>query len=176
MMEDISSHIMDIVTNSVRAKAKHVSISVMENTKAGLLNLTVKDDGTGMDLDTARKIQDPFFSTKKGRKVGLGVPLLKGTAETTGGLFSLQSEPGKGTEIFASLNLNHPDLPVVGNLKDTILVLVVGNPEVDFTFTCGKDEKVFVLDTEEIKRTLEDVPVNHPEVIKFLTKYLDENM
>jgi hypothetical protein len=176
MMEDISSHIMDIVTNSIRAKAKHVSVSVMENTAAGLLNLTVKDDGTGMDPDTARKIQDPFFSTKKGRKVGLGVPLLKGTAETTGGRFSLTSEPGKGTEIFASLNLNHPDLPVVGNLKDTILVLVVGNPEVDFKFTCGKDEKVFILDTRELKETLENVPVNHPEVIKFLSKYLDENM
>jgi hypothetical protein len=176
MMEDISSHIMDIVTNSVRAEAKHVSISVIEDTRAGLLNLTVKDDGTGMDIDTAKKIQDPFFSTKKGRKVGLGVPLLKGTAETTGGLFSLTSELGKGTEITASLNLNHPDLPVVGNLKDTILVLVVGNPEVDFTFACGKDEKVFVLDTRELKRTLEDVPVNHPEVIKFLGKYLDENM
>ena len=176
MMEDISSHIMDIVTNSVRARARHVAISVMEDTKAGLLNLTVKDDGMGMDSDTSRKIQDPFFSTKKGRKVGLGVPLLKGTAETTGGRFSLTSEPGKGTEIRATLNLHHPDLPVVGNLKDTILVLVVGNPEIDFTFTHGKDEKVFVLDTRELKKTLEDIPVNHPEVINFLTKYLDENV
>jgi hypothetical protein len=176
MMEDIASHIMDIVTNSVRAKAKHISISVIEDTETGFLDLAVKDDGTGMDADTVKRIQDPFFSTKKGHKVGLGVPLLKGTAETTGGRFFLASEPGKGTEIAASLNLNHPDLPVKGNLKDTILVLVVGNPEVDFKFSYGRKEEVFVLDTEELKKTLEDVPVNHPEVIKFLSAYLDENM
>jgi hypothetical protein len=176
MMEEISSHIMDIVTNSIRAKASHIAISVIEDRAVGLLNLTVKDNGTGMDINTAKKIQDPFFSTKKGRKVGLGIPLLKGTAETTGGVFSLTSTPGEGTEVAASLNINHPDLPVLGNLKDTILVLIVGNPEIDFTFTYRKDGRLFVLDTKEIKKTLEDVPVNHPEVIKFLSNYLDENM
>ena len=176
MMEDISSHIMDIVTNSIRAKAKHIAVSISEDSRAGRLDLKVKDDGTGMDADMVNKIQDPFFSTKKGHKVGLGIPLLKGTAETTGGAFSLTSKPGEGTEVAASLNLNHPDLPVVGNLKDTILVLIVGNPEVDFTFTYKKDEKIFILDTKEIKKMLEFVPVNHPEVIKFLSNYLDENM
>ena len=124
----------------------------------------------------ARKVQDPFFSTKIGKKVGLGIPLLKGTAETTGGSFCLSSVVGEGTEIFVSFDLNHPDLPPLGNIRDTILVLVIGNPDTDFRFQIKRDNKEFVLDTKAIKHLLDGVPINHPDVITFLSKYLDENM
>ena len=175
-MEEIASHIMDLVTNSISAKAKNIEVSVIEDRAAALLEVRVKDDGKGMDRESAKRIQDPFFSTKTGRKVGLGVPLLKGTAETTDGAFSLTSELGEGTEVTASFRLTHPDLPVLGNLRDTVLVLIVGNPDVDFVFSYKKDDKTFLLDTKEVKKLLGDVPVNHPEVIRFLSKYLDENL
>jgi hypothetical protein len=176
MMEELCSHIMDIVTNSITARAKHVEVSIIEDRKNGILTLYIKDDGVGMDSDTARKVQDPFFSTKTGRKVGLGIPLLKGTAETTGGSFSLTTELGQGVEICASFSINHPDLPPMGNLKDTVLVLIVGNSEIDFTFRYRVDEKEFVLDTTVIKTLLGDVPIKDPDVINFLINYLDENL
>ena len=87
MMDEIASHIMDIVANSVSAKANNIIVAITKDTKKVLLTLRIKDDGIGMDEDMARKVQDPFFSTKIGKKVGLGIPLLKGTAETTGGSF-----------------------------------------------------------------------------------------
>jgi hypothetical protein len=176
MMDEIASHIMDIAANSVSAKAKNILVSIIIDTKKALLTLRIKDDGIGMDEDMARKVQDPFFSTKIGKKVGLGVPLLKGTAETTGGIFRLSSVIGKGTEIFASFDLNHPDLPPLGNIRDTMLVLVIGNPDTDFRFQIKSETKEFILDTKEIKHLLDGVPINHPDVITFLSKYLDENM
>jgi hypothetical protein len=176
MMEELSDHIMDLVTNSLRAKAQNILVSVERNPACPLLTITVSDDGSGMDEEMQKKVQDPFFSTKAGRKVGLGVPLLKGTAETTGGSFSLSSEPGKGTEIRAVFDATHPDLPPLGNLKDTILVLIVGNPEVSFTFRYTDAEKRFLLDTKEMKTLLDGVPLNHPEVVNFLRKYLDEQL
>jgi hypothetical protein len=176
MMDEIASHIMDIVANSVSAKANNIIVAITIDTKKVLLTLRLKDDGIGMDEDMARKVQDPFFSTKIGKKVGLGIPLLKGTAETTGGSFCLSSVVGEGTEIFVSFDLNHPDLPPLGNIRDTILVLVIGNPDTDFRFQIKRDTKEFVLDTKEIKHLLDGVPINHPDVITFLSKYLDENM
>jgi hypothetical protein len=176
MMDEIASHIMDIVANSVSAKANNIIVAITKDTKKVLLTLRIKDDGIGMDEDMARKVQDPFFSTKIGKKVGLGIPLLKGTAETTGGSFCLSSVVGEGTEIFVSFDLNHPDLPPLGNIRDTILVLVIGNPDTDFRFQIKRDTKEFVLDTKEIKHLLDGVPINHPDVITFLSKYLDENM
>jgi hypothetical protein len=176
MMEELCSHIMDIVTNSITAKAKHIEVSISEDHKNGILALCIKDDGVGMDSDMAQKVQDPFFSTKTGRKVGLGIPLLKGTAETTGASFYLTTELGRGAEICASFSLNHPDLPPIGKLKDTVLVLIVGNSEIDFIFRYKVDEKEFVLDTTVMKDLLGGIPLKNPEVINFLINYLDENL
>jgi hypothetical protein len=129
-----------------------------------------------MDEEMVRRVVDPFFSTKKGKKVGLGIPLLKGTAETCGGAFSLKSKPGEGVDISVSFQLDHPDLPPLGNLKDTIIVLVIGNPDVDFSFSYSVDENTFSLYTGEIREMIGDVPINHPEIVKFLTEFLDEKL
>jgi hypothetical protein len=176
MMDEIASHIIDIVANSVTAKATYIIVEITKDTGRDFLNLHIKDNGVGMDEETVKKVLDPFYSTKIGKKVGLGVPLLKGTAETTGGSFRVSSVMGEGTEISASFDLSHPDLPPLGNLRDTILVLVVGNPDTDFRFQVTIDAKEFVLDTKEIKLLLDGVPINNPDVITFLSKYLDENM
>jgi hypothetical protein len=176
MMEDISSHIMDIVMNSVTAEAKHISVVIEKDPRTSILGLTIADDGVGMDSETAQKVQDPFFSTKTGRKVGLGIPLLKGTAETTGGSFELTSAKGAGTTIRATFDSRHPDLPPMGNVRDTFFVLIVSHPDVEFNFHYFVDGKNFTLDTGELKRELDGVPVNHPEVISFLSKYLDEHL
>jgi anti-sigma regulatory factor (Ser/Thr protein kinase) len=176
MMDELASHIMDIVANSVTARAKNIQVSISQDRERSVLTLLIKDDGVGMDPDMTKKVQDPFFSTKTGRKVGLGIPLLKGTAETTGGTFSLASKIGKGTEICVSFDIRHPDLPPLGNIRDTVLVLVVGNPEVDFLFNLNADGHEFILDTKEVKSMLDGVPINYPEIITFLGKYLDENM
>ncbi|MBP7527922.1 MAG: ATP-binding protein [Syntrophorhabdaceae bacterium] len=176
MMEDISSHIMDIVMNSVTAEAKHISVIIEKDPRTSILGLTIADDGAGMDSETVQKVQDPFFSTKTGRKVGLGIPLLKGTAETTGGSFELTSARGAGTTIRATFDSRHPDLPPMGNVRDTFFVLIVSHPDVDFNFHYFVDGRDFTLDTGELKRELDGVPVNHPEVISFLSKYLDEHL
>jgi hypothetical protein len=176
MMAEICAHIMDIVANSITAEAKKVDIFIAQDKKRALFTIKVVDDGKGMTEEMSKKVQDPFFSTKTGRKVGLGIPLFKGTAEHCGGDFYLKSKIGEGTEIFASFALNNPDLPPLGNLKDTILVMIVSNPEVNFSFSYTINGKEFTLDTKEIKAQLGSVPINHPQVISFLGKYLDENL
>lgn len=176
MMDDICAHITDIVANSISANAKNITVSIEYSKSKNILYLKVSDNGKGMDEETAKKVVDPFFSTKVGRKVGLGIPLLKGTAETCGGNFSLNSSPGVGTEIEVLFPLDHPDLPPLGKLKDTILILTISNPEINFTFNIKTDNRDFVFDTEEINKILDGLPINNPEVIKFLTNYLDENI
>lgn len=176
MMEEICAHIMDIAANALTAGARHIAITVDVDSAANRLSVAFKDDGKGMDEEMVRKVTDPFFSTKKGKRVGLGIPLLKGTAETCGGTFSLTSKPGEGVDISASFQLDHPDLPPLGKLKDTIMVLVVGNPDVDFSFIVRRDATTFSLYTKEVKSMIGEVPVNHPEIVKFLTDFLDEKL
>ena len=176
MVTDLCDHIVDIVANSLRAKAKHIGVFVSEDHGRNRLTITIRDDGNGMEEETVRGVVDPFFSTKPGKTVGLGVPLFKGTAEICNGEFVIKSIPEKGTEVSASFQLDHPDLPPLGDLKNTILVLVVSNPETDFIFRYTAGERDFSLDTKEMRDSLGSVPLNHPEVVTFLRGYLEQNL
>jgi hypothetical protein len=175
VLEELSDHIMDITMNSVRAGALNISVSVIAS-DAGMLSISIADDGSGMGEEAMKMATDPFYSTKAGKKVGLGIPLLKGATEMCGGEFYLKSAPGVGTEIKAVFPLDHPDVPPLGNLKETILLLCVTNPDVRFSFRSRVDGKNFEMDTGEINDILGGLPINHPEVIAFLTRYLDEHL
>jgi hypothetical protein len=172
MLEELSDHLMDIAMNSVRAGAKNIGISIVADKSRNILTITAVDDGKGMDEEMVRSVTDPFFSTKPGRKVGLGIPLLKGAAEMCDGQFVLNSRDGAGTEIRASFTLDHPDLPPLGNVKETVFLLCVSNPGVRFRLRYRPDSEEFTFDTKEITDALESVPINHPEVIRFLKQYL----
>lgn len=174
MLEELSDHIMDIAMNSVRAGAKHITVSVVGDRPKNLLTITVGDDGAGMAKEVAQNVTDPFYTTKEGKKVGLGIPLLKGVAETCNGDFQLRSTLGKGTEITASFAFDHPDLPPLGDVKETLLLLSVSNPEVRFSFRYAMDGQDFRFDTRDVTEILDGVPINHPEVIAFLRRYCAE--
>jgi anti-sigma regulatory factor (Ser/Thr protein kinase) len=176
MLAELTDHIMDIAMNSVRAGSRNIAISVIAQEESNLLKITISDDGIGMSEDVVRVATDPFFSTKEGRKVGLGISLLKGATEMCGGDFSIESAPGKGTTVCATFALDHPDLPPLGDMKEAILLLCVSSPEVRFEFRYAVGEEEFHLDTNEILEVLEGVPINHPQVIGFLERYLDESL
>ena len=60
--------------------------------------LSVTDHGEGMDAETLARAAEPFFTTKGvGKGTGLGLPMVHGMAEQTGGRFVLKSRKGEGT-------------------------------------------------------------------------------
>jgi len=67
--------------------------------KAGnYLCVSVADTGTGMSEETLKRAMEPFFTTKGvGKGTGLGLPMVHGMTEQSGGKLLLKSKPGKGT-------------------------------------------------------------------------------
>jgi PAS domain S-box-containing protein len=60
--------------------------------------LAVKDTGTGMDEQTLRRATEPFYTTKGvGKGTGLGLPMVLGMTQQSGGKLYLKSKPGEGT-------------------------------------------------------------------------------
>ncbi|APC18702.1 hybrid sensor histidine kinase/response regulator [Pseudomonas frederiksbergensis] len=76
-------------------------ISTLEPVKAGdYVMLGVRDNGAGMTPRVLAKAFDPFFTTKPiGQGTGLGLSMIYGFAQQSGGHVTLSSEPGQGTTV-----------------------------------------------------------------------------
>jgi len=133
-MEDLSLHILDIVENSIRAKAKNIEIKLTQNETQDTLLLEVADDGEGMDEEAVMRSRDPFFTTKAGKKVGLGLSFLAQSAEEADGTLEIESAKGRGTKVTATFRLSHIDRKPLGNFEETLKCLKATHPEVNFRF------------------------------------------
>lgn len=177
-MKELSLNILDITENSVKAGASLTSIIIDET--ADQLKITITDDGCGMSEEVLKGVEDPFYTTRTTRKVGLGIPLLKMAAEMTSGSFKISSKSKEhfpnahGTVVTATFNKNHLDFTPLGDVTATITTLIQGHPDTDFLFIHNFDGKQVELDTRQMRDMLEGIPLNSYEVIKWAEDYLNE--
>ncbi len=174
-MKELSLHILDIMHNSIAAGATRIELAVVEDTRNDILKFTVADNGCGMPPDMVSAVIDPFTTTRKTRKVGLGIPLLKLAAENTGGGITLESEVGSGTEISATFGYSHIDRQPLGDMAETMLGVITSYEEIDLVYSHNVDGREFKLETEEVKAILGGVSLKEPEVMIWLRDFLREN-
>jgi len=152
MFEELSLHILDIAMNSLTAGARTVQIMVAEHARRDQLVVRIQDDGCGMDEEMLQRVLAGSVTTKRFRKksIGLGLALLRQTAEMCGGKFEVHSTPGVGTTVTATMKLLHVDLPPLGDLNATVLALCAANPAVDVQLDCLSDTERFHFSSKEL--------------------------
>lgn len=175
-MKDLSLHILDIVQNSIRAKASLIEIKVDEVPGKDQFTISITDNGNGMSAEELKRAVDPFYTSRTTRKVGLGLSLFKQNAEQAGGSFHIESTPGMGTKVTAVFGFSHFDRPIMGDLVGCLLILICSPDNVNYIFRHKTTSGEYVLDTREIKETLGEVPIDHPDVRAFLKEMIAENL
>ncbi|PKQ64968.1 ATP-binding protein [Labilibaculum filiforme] len=175
-MKDLSLHIMDIIQNSVRAEASNVELEIKEDLEKDIYSISIKDDGCGMSEEVVKKVTDPFFTTRTTRKVGLGLSLLKQSAEQTGGKLEIHSKEGVGTVLEVLFSHKNIDRPVIGDIAGVMVLLVSANPNMDFVYRHCTAKGEYIFDTKEVKEVLEDVSVTDPNIMKYLKELINENL
>lgn len=175
MMPELSLNILDVAQNSIHAGADLIKIVVFISQSEDILSITISDNGRGMTKDIVQKVNDPFYTTRTTRNIGLGIPFFSYAAKSTGGTFTIDSAPGKGTKITAVFLLSHIDRMPLGDMTGTIHTLITLNTEIDFIYTYEVNGKSFTLNTQEFREILGDVPFNLPEISLYIRDYLKEN-
>lgn len=178
-MKELSLNILDITENSVKAEATKVLILLCESEET--LSITIKDNGKGMTKEILENVENPFYTTRTTRKVGMGIPLFKMAAELCGGTFSIASKSKNeypvdcGTTVTATFNKKHIDYTPLGDIISTLTTLIYAHSQkCEFLFKHNFGEKEVELDTQKLKVVLEDVPLNSFEVINWIKEYLKE--
>jgi len=176
-MRDLSLHILDIVENSIRAGATLIEIMIEENIKKNSLRIVIKDNGRGIGKKNLTKLLDPFYTTKKGKKVGLGLSLLAQSAQEAMGKCTIKSEAGRGTEIVATFVHDNIDRKPLGNMGETIMALIGTHADqIDFIYRHRKNNNGFEINTREIRSVLDGVSIFSPVVQSFLRQKITSEL
>jgi hypothetical protein len=175
-MDDLSLHILDIVENAIAAKARRIEVSVVEEPGEDRLTIEIKDDGFGMDEEVRRKAVDPFFTTRTSRKVGLGLSLLAQAAREVGGRLEIESRPGDGTKVRATFQYGHIDRKPLGSMAETMTMLFLGNPDIDFQYIHVRGERSYTLKSEWLREKFHGQATVAPDAIQWLKKHLQEGL
>lgn len=175
-MNNISMHILDIVQNSISANATLIEIRIRENLEINVFDVLIKDNGKGMDDEFLEQVTDPYTTTRTTRKVGMGIPLLKHSAEQSNGYVKVYSAKQVGTTIEATFQRDHIDRPPLGDIAGTIVLLAAANPDIDFKYIHVVNNNKYIFDTREVKEILEEVKISDPKVRGMLKEMIKENL
>lgn len=175
-MRELSLHILDLVQNSITAGAKQVTLEIEELHKMDTFVIRVTDNGCGMDVATCKNVIEPFVTSCSTRRVGLGLPLIDMWTKRCGGDLTITSRVGYGTSVKALYQHSHLDRSPLGNIVETIKSIIIGNPELDFTYCHTVDQAVFCLATRQLVEILGDLPLNQPDILLWLDEYLTQNV
>ena len=175
-MRELSLHILDIVQNSITAGAKNIHISIDEDTKEDTFKIVISDDGCGMDKDTLDNVNNSFASSRKSRKVGMGIAIFRAAAELADGYLTIDSSLGKGTVLTAVFRHSSVDRMPLGNMPDTMMLLIMKSPDTEFFYNHTYNGREFKFSTVEIKNILEDVRIDSPEICEYIRDYIKEHL
>jgi signal transduction histidine kinase len=90
--------LMNLMLNAIEAMPDGGTLSIVLHQSEESLRLEIADTGRGIGEAEAKKIFEPFYTTKE-QGLGLGMPYAKKIIDQHGGTISVSSQPGKGTTI-----------------------------------------------------------------------------
>lgn len=155
MHATVCDYIADVVHNAVEASATCVDLEIC--TGSSWMEVTVSDNGKGMDAERLRQARNPFFSEAgkhDRRRFGLGIPLL---CQAAGGAVDLRSEAGRGTTVAFRFAATHVDAPPLGDLPGTLMMLMALSGDYELTVRRRTPAGDFAVARHALQETLGDL-------------------
>lgn len=105
--EQLKQVILNIIKNAFDALSpgEKIFIQTSWSKHEGIINILIRDTGSGMDRETISSMFDPFFTTKESG-TGLGMFISKKIIDNHGGRIEVKSEKGHGTTVTVLLPVN----------------------------------------------------------------------
>jgi anti-sigma regulatory factor (Ser/Thr protein kinase) len=148
-LRSLSLHILDLIENSVRAGSSIVSVTIVGSPNEDKLEITVEDNGCGTSAST-EEITNPFYTTKNGKRTGLGLGLFRAAAERAGGQVTVCKSELGGVAVKATMRLGHVDRSPLGDLATTLSSVVCTNPELNLRCRFRVNDREYIVLIPEV--------------------------
>ncbi|MGQ9779221.1 MAG: ATP-binding protein [Bacillota bacterium] len=172
-MRELSLHLLDLAQNSLAAGANRLRIEVRLEVAADRLSLTVEDNGRGIPAQMLEAVTDPFVTTRKTRRVGLGLALLKAAAQRAEGDVVVVSREGVGTTVTATFRAGHIDRAPLGDLAGTVVTLLACNPCLELELVATWDGREFTFSTAAWREAVDAGSIADPALFLRLRRHLE---
>ncbi len=147
----VCDYIADLTQNSIEA-AGSVIIVELKNI-LDEMEVTISDNGKGMDEQTLKNAKEPFY-TESGkhaqRKVGLGIPFIIHAIDMLDGSFDIKSQAGFGTSIQFKYSVSHVDAPPLGKVDQMLLSLMSMPGDFELVFNRIQGGKTYKVSRSEL--------------------------
>lgn len=115
---------LNLINNAAQAMDGKGKLEISTALEGENAVVRVRDNGCGMDADTAAHIFEPFFTTKPvGEGTGLGLSIVFRIIEDHGGSIAVDSQPGVGTEFVVSLPVSGKAQPEKATVTEDSIIL-----------------------------------------------------
>lgn len=91
--------LVNLIINAFDAMPDRGTLRIEGRERDGGAAIRVRDTGVGMTEEVRRRAVLPLFTTKEGKGTGLGLAVSAGVMESAGGSLTIESAPGRGTEV-----------------------------------------------------------------------------
>jgi len=172
-MKNIADHLFDILENSAKAGASEVKVKFSFSKK--IFFCQIIDSGPGI---ISSNVVDPFVTTRKTRRVGLGLPLLKKAAEDTQGYLKINRLNEKGGTILEFLiNMFHIDAKPFGDLARVFIDALIAWPQMNLKLIAQNNSTDDVLiDSDKIKEELGAEALHSSQVQRFIYETIKKEL
>lgn len=160
--------LINLISNAFKNSKKYGIITVSINDGGETIVIEVHDTGRGMDLNTQNHVFDRFFSVGNSQShgIGIGLHLCKEYVQMHGGTLTLESELGKFSSFFVTLQKGRTHFPPDTNYIQKPIQMVSAD---DFEQTGIED----LLSSKFNEKLL--VAEDDPDIRQYLKEELSSN-
>ncbi|MCA1686145.1 MAG: two-component sensor histidine kinase [Planctomycetia bacterium] len=109
--DHLTQVVLNLVLNAVDATETGGAIAIEARVRGDAIELTVEDNGRGINLADRCRLFQPFFTTKP-HGTGLGLFVCRQVVEEMGGRLTYKTEPGQGSVFTVRLPPEHTEIPL----------------------------------------------------------------
>lgn len=106
--------LINLLSNAVKFTPPRGRVSLQARAAGSMIEITVADTGIGIAAEHIERLGRPFYQVetsyaRQNEGAGLGLSIVRGIVELSGGKLAIESEPGKGSRFMVALPIDHSE-------------------------------------------------------------------